>query len=740
MAVGCIPCLGERSASPARRGGFLRACALAAAFVLVLLGAAASSQAARTHAPPVDMSRPEIWGLPRAGSLLRTLTIGTWRGAGKKVRYQWQRSNGRRWRNIARARRRSYWLSRADVGDRVRLLVTVSNHGRSRSAASDATKRVGPGAPINTARPPAPTGTPVVGAVLTAQPGGWYPPAAPAPADQPAAASKTSPPSAPSNPPSTSTAATPPATPTAPPPTTANATVVNVWLRCAPQAQAISGACSQIGMGATYTVAPADLGYRIGVRVNATNAAITKSANSALTDVVTSAAVSLGAVARTVPPSFLGLSMETDESASFETNVPALASLLRLLQTGDGPVYLRIGGQTADNTYLNDPSNGFTVPHGKIPIDSTYMQRLGQLASTVPLSVMFDLNLAAHDPRMAAAVASDLLQALPTGSLTALEIGNEPDLYSTLTYRNQPWAGNYGPANYGSDYGTYAQALASAAPGVPLAGPSLAALGQDWFGALLTADRPNVGLLTGHRYPLSACAAPGTPQYPTITGQLSNQAAARLANSTRAAVATAHQAGLPFRLDELGSATCTGIYGVSDTFATALWASDALFNMLAVGVDGVNVHTRYNTANTPIWGAGTPRIRPFFYGLAVFARTLGPGAQLIQTAITGQMPTGLSVWPVRVRGDAMHVLVVNKASTTATVTLQAGAQSSAEVQLLQSSSMAPGAQVTFGGQQIADDGSLQGTQVTSTIDAQDGAYDVTAPPLSASLLTFPSAS
>ena len=88
----------------------------------------------------------------------------------------------------------------------------------------------------------------------------------------------------------------------------------------------------------------------------------------------------------------------------------------------------------------------------------------------------------------------------------------------------------------------------------------------------------------------------------------------------------------------------------------------------------------------------------------------------------------------------MHVLVINKSSSAATVTLQARAQSSAEVKLLQSSSIAPGARVTFGGQQIADDGTWQGAAATSTLHADDGAYDVTAPPLSATLLSFPGAS
>jgi hypothetical protein len=37
----------------------------------------------------------------------------------------------------------------------------------------------------------------------------------------------------------------------------------------------------------------------------------------------------------------------------------------------------------------------------------------------------------------------------------------------------------------------------------------------------------------------------------------------------------AHRAGFPFRLTEQNSVTCGGLAGVSNTFATALWAPAA---------------------------------------------------------------------------------------------------------------------------------------------------------------------
>lgn len=113
--------------------------------------------------------------------------------------------------------------------------------------------------------------------------------------------------------------------------------------------------------------------------------------------------------------------------------------------------------------------------------------------------------------------------------------------------------------------------------------------------------------------------------------------------------------------------------------------------MLANGVDGVDVHTRYNTSNTPLDGPGSTIVRPLFYGMVAFTRTLGPGATLLQTSASSQLPAGLSVWAVALQGGQMHVLLINKGLSTATVALQAGAQASAQVQSLQSSSMAPGA-------------------------------------------------
>src|SRR5207302_298656 len=83
----------------------------------------------------------------------------------------------------------------------------------------------------------------------------------------------------------------------------------------------------------------------------------------------------------------------------------------------------------------------------------------------------------------------------------------------------------------------------------------------------------------------------------------------------------AHAAGRTFRITEMGT-SAGSVPGVTDTFATALWAPDALFSMAGVGVDGVNVHIRAVNNNSALNATGPPR--PLFYGLALVGRTLRP--------------------------------------------------------------------------------------------------------------------
>ena len=169
--------------------------------------------------------------------------------------------------------------------------------------------------------------------------------------------------------------------------------------------------------------------------------------------------------------------------------------------------------------------------------------------------------------------------------------------------RERPLPLELTPSSYVHDFSAYARVLGEGAPDVPLIGPAVAhpRVSLPWITTLIADERPELGAVSGHLYPYSACVK--HPSQPELSdrrapAQLAGCRGA-LAKDVAGAVRVAHDAGLRFRLTELNSVTCGGKPGVSNTFATALWAPDALFTLMRAGVDGVNLHVRAYAINAP---------------------------------------------------------------------------------------------------------------------------------------------
>jgi hypothetical protein len=153
--------------------------------VVFLITAAPFATGARKAAPgqqpPVNQSLPSVSGTPVVGSTL-TADPGTWSGPGVKLDLRWQRcdAGGNGCNDIPGAGSNSYGVVAADVGLRLRVVVTASNKNGSASAASPPTAMVA-AAPVSAPAvvPPAPltapsiTGTPQEGQTLQASPGTW---------------------------------------------------------------------------------------------------------------------------------------------------------------------------------------------------------------------------------------------------------------------------------------------------------------------------------------------------------------------------------------------------------------------------------------------------------------------------------------------------------------------------------------------------------------------------------------
>ena len=146
-----------------------------------------------------------------------------------------------------------------------------------------------------------------------------------------------------------------------------------------------------------------------------------------------------------------------------------------------------------------------------------------------------------------------------------------------------PW----GFARYETEVDAYRRQIKAVTPGVILAGPDVSGSGGGAIRQWLAPDAArSLGLLTGHYYSLGCRDA--SP--PTIAELLSDQTRGAIQHSLQRYVAVSRAASVPFRVDEVNSVSCGGQAGVSNTFASALWAVDYLVRAMAVGVVGVNLH------------------------------------------------------------------------------------------------------------------------------------------------------
>lgn len=443
----------------------------------------------------------------------------------------------------------------------------------------------------------------------------------------------------------------------------------------------------------------------------------------------------------TVPPSFLGISTEYWTIPVWASHLSLLGHVLSAI-TPHSPMVLRIGGSSADQAFwapANDP------PEWVFEIRRSWLGQVRRIVNRFGVRVILDLNLVTATPQIAVQWARAAEAALPAESVVGFEIGNEPDIYSLASWRRltRGVAATSLPARmtargYARSYLTYAKPLARVDPGIPLLGPALSdpAAHLSWTSRLLRAPHPGLRAITVHRYPLSACSDRGSRTFPTIARILSENATAGMARSIRGAVRTARRAGLPVRLTELNSVTCGGRRGVSNTFATALWAPDALFELLRAGASAAAVHVRARAINMAFSLTRHGLVAfPLLYGLSFFSKTLGANAQLVPLRLNVRPPVRLKAWAVRVSGNILHVLLINKGTHTAHVSLHIPATGPLRAQRLIARSARATSGLTLGGQHLNAGGRWAGRPTFETIHPGNGGYHVTVGGISATLVT-----
>lgn len=443
---------------------------------------------------------------------------------------------------------------------------------------------------------------------------------------------------------------------------------------------------------------------------------------------------------------FLGLSIEYPSIESYAGSDPrqvnpVLVQLIRSLTPKQRPV-IRIGGDSTDWMW-------WPVPHMRKPsgvrfaLTPRWIDVTGALTRQLNARLILGLDLEVNDLTVEEAEARALSTGIGRQYIDALEPGNEPELYGSWA-----WYVKHGNRVYGRlpgwNIGAYEQELSTlrrSLHGPPLAGPATG--GPKW-----TAELPQflgaaryLKLVTLHSYPLQLCYTPASaPEYPTLANLLSPRASRGLAAGIAPYVRLAHAHGKPVRIGEMNTNSCGSAPSVTKSFASALWAIDALFAMANAGVDGVNIHT-YNNSSYELFafthrnGSWRAHIEPEYYGVLFFARAAPPGSKLLR--LYGRSTSGIRAWATRgADGHARVTLINTDIGHARTIAIRIpGKPSTATLIRLRARGAAARRGVTIAGQHLSAAGLPAGQEKLYAVAPTGGYYVVKLPPASAALLT-----
>jgi hypothetical protein len=434
-----------------------------------------------------------------------------------------------------------------------------------------------------------------------------------------------------------------------------------------------------------------------------------------------------------VPADFLGLSFEASNLPNIAGYAGSgdLVNLMRSLGQG----VMRFGGISVD-TEAAWATEGAAPAWAHTAITPQDIQGIAELAHATGWRVLLGVAFGHYEPAVAAQEAQAAQSLLGT-SLEGIAIGNEPDRYVADALRSSPWSF----ADYLTEANAYRAAIAAAAPGVPIVGPdaSSAPAVLAWASETAVAEHP--ALLTAHYYPLTRCEA----YAPKLSDLLSPVTRANESAILEHLSAIARASGIPLRLDETNNVSCRGQPGVSDVFASALWAVDYVARAMASGVAGLNFHDLIAEPETysPLvagdaqeLASGTLHANPEWYALLLSRSLLGDEPVHADVVAAHTLTAAAFVSP----SGSVHVVLVDFAPSRSRplrvrLRLPPSLRGGTIVRLT-----APGLSartgVTLGGQGVTPEGTWSPVTTLPQLSGEPGSLALRMPSSSAALVTL----
>ncbi len=440
-----------------------------------------------------------------------------------------------------------------------------------------------------------------------------------------------------------------------------------------------------------------------------------------------------------IGPDFTGLSYESaqlgDPTFFAPTNTELIGLIRRLGKSG----VLRIGGNTSEYCYwtpnptaaqLSAPSAPVNPSTGKHPdqvrrITPEAVRNLSAFIDATGWKLIYGLNMGTGTPEDAADEAAYVMKLIGP-KLVSFQLCNEPDLFS----RNGIRKPGYDFADFAREWQHFFKVIRARVPGAPFSGPDTA-FNNEWLVPFAEEFKHEIAFLSQHYY------AEGPPTDPSMTiGRLLRPNPKLVAEF--AGMAQTHKdTGLPFRLTETNSCYQGGKKGVSNTFASALWGAELMYQLASQGGIGINFHGGGYGWYTPI--AGTQKAgfqaRPIYYGMLMFA--LAGAGQLVENHLSKPQPEDVVAAYSLKTSSGLKTILFNKSTTSPLhLAIDPGQRTErASLLLLTAPDLASTSGVTLGGAPVNPHGDWSSSS-RITLTRTHGIFTAEIPAASAALVSF----
>lgn len=428
----------------------------------------------------------------------------------------------------------------------------------------------------------------------------------------------------------------------------------------------------------------------------------------------------------TIPADFLGISYE--KNALIEPHFKPSNAVLVNLHRNLGPGTLRLGGNKVELTrWQADAPASLDKATGLAVIGRTTLDDLYGFLKAIDWKCLHGINLAGNQPESSADEAAYALKVGGT-SVLAIELGNEPNLYPNHDLRKK----GYDCPTYLPEATAAIKVIRGRNTGISLAGPATARRTDHWFEDAVTGLKGQLTIGTSHLYALSGGSTnPTLANFPSVENLLLPATMAKDVAMVDEHLAAAKAAGMRYRLAECNSVSNGGRTGVSDTFVSALWATDFLFSIAERGADGINFHSNLKPGSySPVsWSKteGNYVVHPLYYAMLAF-KEAGRGKIL---PISVKSEANLTAHATLGTDGKMRVLLTNKDLTKGVVAHLATGRTKGSVMRLLAPTADAKSGITFAGSSTGADGNWaaktsekiggSGTDITITLPAGSAA-------------------